>query len=102
MEFDRVVRSGVLLNDEARLAATRQLALCESSDWFWWFGDYNPQEAVSQFDQLFRRQLIVLYRMLGLAPPENLSQPISTGRGVDNSGSTDTAESGGVMRRAHV
>ena len=26
---------------EAR-AAGRQLALCESSDWFWWFGDYNP------------------------------------------------------------
>ncbi|HEY4210391.1 MAG TPA: glycoside hydrolase family 57 protein [Steroidobacteraceae bacterium] len=98
VEFDRVVRSGVLLNDEAQLAATRQLALCESSDWFWWFGDYNPQEAVSQFDQLFRRQLIVLYRMLGLSPPEALSQPISSGR----SGSVDTAEAGGVMRRAHA
>ena len=40
-----------------RAAAERQLALCESSDWFWWFGDYNPADAVSQFDRLYRRQL---------------------------------------------
>ena len=41
--------------------------LCESSDWFWWFGDYNPADAVSQFDSLYRRQLVVLYRLLGSA-----------------------------------
>ena len=51
---------------EAR-AAERQLALCESSDWFWWFGDYNPADAVAQFDELFRRQLVNLYRMLQVA-----------------------------------
>jgi len=75
-----------------RSAAERQLALCESSDWFWWFGDYNPADAVAQFDELYRRQLVNLYRMLQLAPPENLAQPISTGRGEP--------EHGGVMRRA--
>ena len=47
--FDRVVPQ---LTDAAQRAqAGRQLALCESSDWFWWFGDYNPTDAVSQFDQ---------------------------------------------------
>ena len=45
------------LEPDAQAAVLRQLALCESSDWFWWFGDYNPAQAVSQFDQLFRRQL---------------------------------------------
>jgi alpha-amylase/alpha-mannosidase (GH57 family) len=77
-----------------RAAAERQLALCESSDWFWWFGDYNPAEAVSQFDQLYRRQLVTLYRTLGLAAPAQLEQPISSGT------SSSTAEHGGVMRRA--
>jgi alpha-amylase/alpha-mannosidase (GH57 family) len=75
-----------------RIAAERQLALCESSDWFWWFGDYNPEDAVTQFDRLYRRQLVNLYRVLRIAPPENLSHPLSTGRGAP--------EHGGAMRRA--
>jgi len=93
LAFDRVMRVGSL-NEEQKAAAGRQLALCESSDWFWWFGDYNPQEAVTQFDRLYRRQLVNLYRLLDLAAPENLSQPISVGRGAP--------EHGGVMRRANA
>jgi alpha-amylase/alpha-mannosidase (GH57 family) len=93
LAFDRVVSSGSL-DAAQQAAATRQLALCESSDWFWWFGDYNPAEAVSQFDRLYRRQLVNLYRLLGLAAPESLAQPISAGGGE--------AEHGGVMRRAYA
>jgi alpha-amylase/alpha-mannosidase (GH57 family) len=89
--FDRVMREGAF-DDAKRLAVERQLALCESSDWFWWFGDYNPAEAVSQFDRLYRRQLVNLYRLLGVTPPDSLNTPISVGRGLP--------ESGGVMRRA--
>jgi alpha-amylase/alpha-mannosidase (GH57 family) len=92
LAFDRVMRLG-LLDSERKAAAGRQLALCESSDWFWWFGDYNPQDAVTQFDRLYRRQLVNLYRLLDLAAPETLSQPISVGRGAP--------EHGGVMRRAN-
>jgi alpha-amylase/alpha-mannosidase (GH57 family) len=91
--FDRVMSSGAL-DATQKVAAGRQLALCESSDWFWWFGDYNPADAVSQFDRLYRRQLVNLYRLLGVAPPESLSQPISIGRGAP--------EQGGVMRRAYA
>ncbi len=89
--FDRVMQAGAPAAAQ-KAAAERQLALCESSDWFWWFGDYNPADAVEQFDRLYRRQLVTLYRLLGLAPPESLSQPISVGRGEP--------EHGGVMRRA--
>jgi alpha-amylase/alpha-mannosidase (GH57 family) len=88
---DEVLAAGTL-EAQASAAVTRQLALCESSDWFWWFGDYNPAEAVSQFDQLFRRQLQNLYQLLGRAAPEALSRPISVGSGA--------MENGGVMRRA--
>ncbi len=91
--FDRVMQTHPL-EPARRAAAERQLALCESSDWFWWFGDYNPAEAVSQFDRLYRRQLMNLYRLLDLDTPPSLSQPISSGGGH--------AEHGGVMRRAYA
>jgi alpha-amylase/alpha-mannosidase (GH57 family) len=80
------------LAPERRAAIEHQLALCESSDWFWWFGDYNPYEAVRDFDELYRHQLTSLYRLLGRAPPAALAHPISIGRGAP--------EGGGVMRRA--
>ena len=35
------------------------------SDWFWWFGDHNPADSVSDFDRLYRQQLTNLYQMLG-------------------------------------
>ena len=93
--FDHVMQSpATALDSNQRAEAERQLALCESSDWFWWFGDYNPAEAVRQFDRLYRRQLVNLYRVLGLDAPPSLSQPISTGGGH--------AEHGGVMRRAYA
>jgi alpha-amylase/alpha-mannosidase (GH57 family) len=72
--------------------AQQQLAICESSDWFWWFGDYNPAAAVRDFDELFRHQLTSLYRSLQLEPPATLAHPVSVGRG--------TPEAGGVMRRS--
>jgi len=89
--FDAALAANKLNADE-RAAAESQLALCESSDWFWWFGDYNPFEAVRDFDWLYRHQLTSLYQLLHLQPPANLSEPISVGHGAP--------ESGGVMRRA--
>jgi alpha-amylase/alpha-mannosidase (GH57 family) len=88
--FDRVIASG-RLTDEQRQAAQRQLAICEGSDWFWWFGDYNPAEAVSDFERLYRRQLTALYQILGEDPPEYLSRVFARGGGVP--------QLGGVMRR---
>ena len=81
-----------IVDTAQRAAAGRQLALCEGSDWFWWFGDYNPADAVNQFDRLYRRQLLTLYRRLNLPPPAELAIPIAAGYG--------TPEHGGVMRRA--
>jgi len=85
LAFDRVMLSDTL-DAAQKAAAERQLAVCESSDGFWWFGDYNPAETVNQFDRLFRRQLANLYRMLGLEPPPSLAQLISAGRRSDGAG----------------
>ncbi len=59
----------------------RQLAICEGSDWFWWFGDYNPGATVSDFERLFRHQLSYLYELLGMPKPEYLLQVFATGSG---------------------
>jgi alpha-amylase/alpha-mannosidase (GH57 family) len=88
--YDSVMAVGKLSADQQALA-TRQLAVCEGSDWFWWFGDYNPSGSVSDFEQLYRTQLRELYRLLGVAPPALLDVPLSSGGGW--------AENAGTMRR---
>ncbi len=79
------------LDSASKLACEQQLAICEGSDWFWWFGDYNASDSVSSFDQLYRRNLANLYQLLGLPVPDILSQPISQGGG--------NSENAGTMRR---
>jgi alpha-amylase/alpha-mannosidase (GH57 family) len=88
--YDRAMESGTL-KPEQREKATQQLAICEGSDWFWWFGDHNPAESVSDFDRLFRQQLRRLYQLLGEAEPVTLDVPLSHGGGQ--------AENAGTMRR---
>jgi alpha-amylase/alpha-mannosidase (GH57 family) len=89
--FDRVVASGRLTPAKVE-AAELQLATCEGSDWFWWFGDYNPGSAVSDFERLFRRQLVHLYELLGEPPPDYLQQVFAFGTGDPSRG--------GVMRQS--
>jgi len=79
------------LNDATQGAALEQLRICEGSDWFWWFGDYNPGEAVRDFDQLYRTHLKKLYQLLDVVAPDSLNVEISAGGGE--------AEGGGTMRR---
>lgn len=87
-QYDQHVHA---LAPAAKEKCQQQLALCEGSDWFWWFGDYNNAQSVQSFDQLYRRNLSNLYHLLGLTPPSHLSQPISLGGG--------DAENAGTMRR---
>jgi alpha-amylase/alpha-mannosidase (GH57 family) len=89
--FDQVVVEGGI-DDAAQLAAERQLGVCEGSDWFWWFADYNPADAVDSFDELYRRHLLNLYRLLGEQAPDYLGRPFAHGGGAP--------ELGGAMLRA--
>jgi alpha-amylase/alpha-mannosidase (GH57 family) len=72
-------------------ALERQLAICEGSDWFWWFGDYNPGATVSDFERLFRHQLSYLYELLEIPKPEYLKHVFAVGSGEP--------ALGGVMRK---
>lgn len=51
--------------------AWKQIYICEGSDWFWWYGDNNPD-----FDALYRRHLINFYKFIDIEPPEYLHKPI--------------------------
>lgn len=90
LAYDDVISSAVL-NQQENEIATRQLAICEGSDWFWWFGEKNSSESVNDFDQLFRAQLKNLYKLLKLEAPDNLEEPLSFGGG--------SAENAGTMVR---
>lgn len=85
--FDEVVARGAM--DSGQLArAEQQLAVCEGSDWFWWFGDYNPADSVSSFESLFRLNLTILYQYLGVLPPSYLTQVFTHGSGAPAAGGT--------------
>jgi alpha-amylase/alpha-mannosidase (GH57 family) len=75
---DRVLRVSSL-PEALRQQVEQQLAICEGSDWFWWFGPHHARETVLDFDRLFRHQLLRLYRLIGVSPPAHLQIPVSGG-----------------------
>jgi len=88
--YDERVAGGM---QQAALArAEGILRQCESSDWFWWFGGYNPPAPVRDFERLFRAHLHDLYDAIGVAAPPELDRPVSVGTGAQ--------VYDGVMRRA--
>ncbi|MCP5141536.1 MAG: glycoside hydrolase [Chromatiales bacterium] len=89
--YDAADAAGKLDDPELRARAERQLAICEGSDWFWWFGDDNPGNTVSDFEALYRRHLANLYSLLGAEPPEYLSHSFTFG-------GQSAVATGGVMR----
>ncbi len=91
--FDQAVAAGKL-NEKQLVVAEQQMAICEGSDWFWWFGDYNPASTVSDFESLFRLQLANLYQLIGTEPPDYLSLVFAHGSGAPTQG--------GVMRQGKV
>lgn len=60
--------------------AWEELDIAEGSDWFWWYGDDHNSALDHVFDQLFRRHLENVYRVLGEAPPTSLARPIGGGQ----------------------
>ncbi|MEW5757394.1 MAG: glycoside hydrolase family 57 protein [Pseudomonadota bacterium] len=79
--YDKVIATGKL-SPERRALAEQQLFVCEGSDWFWWFGDYNPADSVSDFERMFRMHLAHLYELLGVEPPEYLTHSFTHGGGA--------------------
>jgi alpha-amylase/alpha-mannosidase (GH57 family) len=66
------------LNDAAHVDATavararEEVLIAEGSDWFWWYGDDHSSDHDLEFDDLFRRHLRNVYRLLDKAIPDEL------------------------------
>lgn len=78
--YDREIKKANLSEEELQ-QAKMQLATCESSDWFWWFGEYNSAESVAAFDEQYRLHLSNLYQLLNVEPPDYLAKAFSFGSG---------------------
>lgn len=53
-----------------------ELYAAEGSDWFWWYGDDQDSTNDLAFDELFRKHLINVYKLIGKEPPSELYLPI--------------------------
>jgi alpha-amylase/alpha-mannosidase (GH57 family) len=59
--------------DPASAARAREeILIAEGSDWFWWYGDDHSSDHDAEFDDLFRRHLRNVYRLLNKPVPEEL------------------------------
>lgn len=85
--FDLVIASQRLSQATVR-AASRQLAACEASDWFWWPGSSNARHKVEGIDRVYRGNLANLYNLLELPVPDPLGKAISEGGGHSEGGGT--------------
>jgi alpha-amylase/alpha-mannosidase (GH57 family) len=59
-------------NDEA----WKCLYAAEGSDWFWWYGDDHITDSAREFDELFRHNLMAVYRSLDKEVPDFLHVPV--------------------------
>ncbi|MBI4690843.1 MAG: glycoside hydrolase family 57 [Nitrospirae bacterium] len=56
--------------------AWNALFVAEGSDWNWWYGDEHSTETQEEFDELFRLNLMKVYREMGKEIPPYLFVPV--------------------------
>ncbi|MDD5525846.1 MAG: glycoside hydrolase family 57 protein [Candidatus Omnitrophica bacterium] len=69
-EMETFLSSGAA-DEKTREAAWKQMMICEGSDWFWWYGDYQHD-----FDRLYRLHLSNFYVIIGKQPPGYLKHSL--------------------------
>ena len=57
-------------------AAWKAVYIAEGSDWNWWYGDDHSTDNQKDFDELFRTNLMKVYREIGKDIPEYLFIPV--------------------------
>jgi alpha-amylase/alpha-mannosidase (GH57 family) len=68
------------LEAENRRLAQQELWVAEGSDWCWWYGPEHSTANDEEFDQLYRKHLSNIYRLLGGASGDELAAPIKRPR----------------------
>lgn len=64
------------LNKEQTLKIQKEFMIAQSSDWFWWYGDDHYTVLADEFDKLFRKHLINIFRLMAEEIPSEVLKPI--------------------------
>lgn len=65
------------LNPDRDLSsALKNIYIAEGSDWNWWYGDEHSTENAKDFDELFRLNLMKVYKEIGIEMPSFLHVPV--------------------------
>lgn len=65
--------------EKGAAAAWKALYIAEGSDWNWWYGDEHSTEKAEEFDDLFRLNLMKIYKEIGREIPPHLYVPVLRG-----------------------
>ncbi|MGE3177933.1 MAG: glycoside hydrolase, partial [Vicinamibacterales bacterium] len=65
-------RAAATADPAAVSAAREEILIAEGSDWTWWYGDDHSSDHDLAFDELFRRHLRNVYRLLDQPVPDEL------------------------------
>ncbi|MCL4475657.1 MAG: glycoside hydrolase family 57 protein [Nitrospirae bacterium] len=57
-------------------SAWKSLYVAEGSDWNWWYGDEHSTELGEEFDELYRLNLMKVYKEMGKDVPQHLYVPV--------------------------
>ena len=68
------------LSEYKKAQITEFFLKAESSDWYWWFGSDHYSDYMQEFDTLFRNQLINIYNLMDILPPNDFFLPIFQNR----------------------
>ncbi len=74
------------ISTQNRELARQELWIAEGSDWCWWYGPEHSTANDEEFDDLYRKHLGNIYRLLGGRAPDELASPIKR-RAAAGSGS---------------
>ena len=64
------------VSEEKRREIYKFIYRAEGSDWFWWYADEFSSENKQEFDLLFRKNLMMVFTLLGQEIPDFLKTPI--------------------------
>ena len=56
--------------------AFESVLAAEGSDWCWWYGPEHGSQNDAEFDELYRKHLTEIYRVIGEPAPDTLAHPI--------------------------
>ncbi len=64
------------MNKEVVKLIEKEFMIALGSDWFWWYGDEHYTVLAHEFDELFRKHLINIYKYMNMDIPPKILKPI--------------------------